>query len=71
MLSPILEELAKEYDGRVTIAKVNTDECPVTPSSYQIMSIPALLLFKDGEVVDKTVGMRPKSALKQWIDSVL
>ncbi|MBL7198980.1 MAG: thioredoxin [Anaerolineae bacterium] len=71
MLSPIIEELSTEYDGRVVFAKVNTDECPVTPGQFGIMSIPSLLLFKDGELVDRTVGMRPKAALEEWIDGVL
>jgi thioredoxin 1 len=71
MISPIIEDLAKEYDGKVLFAKVNTDENPATPGSYDIMSIPSLLLFKDGELVDRTVGMRPKPALKEWVDSVL
>jgi thioredoxin 1 len=71
MLGPIVEELAGEYDGRVLFAKMNTDECPATPGQYGIMSIPSLLLFKDGELVDRAVGMRPKKALQEWIDGVL
>jgi thioredoxin 1 len=71
MLSPIIEELSTEYEGRVVFAKMNTDESPVTPGQFGIMSIPSLLLFKDGEVVDRTVGMRPKAALEEWIDGVL
>ena len=71
MLGPIVEELAGEYDGRVLFAKMNTDECPATPSQYGIMSIPSLLLFKDGELVDRAIGMRPKKALQEWIDGVL
>jgi thioredoxin 1 len=71
MISPIIEELAKEYDGKVVFAKVNTDENPSIPTQYDIMSIPSLLLFKDGEIYDRAVGMRPKPALKQWLDSAL
>jgi thioredoxin 1 len=71
MLGPIVEELAGEYDGRVVFAKMNTDECPATPSKYGIMSIPSLLLFKDGKLVDRAVGMRPKKALQEWIDGAL
>ena len=71
MVGPIVEELAGEYDGRVLFAKMNTDECPATPGQYGIMSIPSLLLFKDGELVDRAVGMRPKKALQAWIDGVL
>ena len=71
MLGPIVEELAGEYDGRVLFAKMNTDECPATPGQFGIMSIPSLLLFKDGELVDRAVGMRPKKALQEWIDGAL
>jgi thioredoxin 1 len=67
MLSPIVEDLSKDYEGQVVFAKLNTDENPETPGQYGIMSIPSLLLFKGGEVVGRTVGMRPKPALKQWI----
>jgi thioredoxin 1 len=70
-LGPIVEDLAGEYEGRVVFAKMNTDECPVTPGQYGIMSIPSLLLFKDGEVADRAVGLRPKNALQEWIDGVL
>jgi thioredoxin 1 len=71
MLSPIVEELAGEYDGRMVFAKMNTDECPATPGQFGIMSIPSLLLFKDGALVDRSVGMRPKKALQEWIDGAL
>jgi thioredoxin 1 len=71
MLGPIIEDLSQEYEGQVVFAKLNTDENPETPGQYGIMSIPSLLLFKGGEVVGRTVGMRPKPALKQWIDGVL
>jgi thioredoxin 1 len=71
MLSPIVEDLSKDYEGQVVFAKLNTDENPETPGQYGIMSIPSLLLFKGGEVVGRTVGMRPKPALKQWIDGAL
>ena len=71
MLSPIVEDLSTEYDGRVLFAKMNTDENPSTPMQFGIMSIPSLLLFKDGELVDRAIGMRPKAALKEWIDGAL
>jgi thioredoxin 1 len=71
MLSPTIEELSTEYEGRVVIAKMNTDENPATPTELGIMSIPSLLLFKDGELVDRTVGVRPKAVLKEWIDGAL
>ena len=71
MIGPIIEELAGEYNGRVVFAKVNTDENPTTPTQYDIMSIPTLLLFKDGKLFDRTVGMRPKPALQEWIEKAL
>jgi thioredoxin len=71
MLGPIVEELAGEYTGRVAFAKMNTDENPATPTEFGIMSIPSLLLFKDGKLVDRAIGMRPKKALKEWIDGAL
>ena len=71
MLGPIIEELSEEYAGKVTFAKMNTDENPSVPGQYQIMSIPSLLLFKDGKLLDRAVGMRPKPALQQWLDGAL
>lgn len=71
MLGPIVEELAGEYEGRMVFARMNTDECPATPGEFGIMSIPSLLLFKDGELADRAVGMRPKKMLQEWIDGVL
>jgi len=71
MLGPIVEELAGDYAGSVVFAKMNTDENPATPTEFGIMSIPSLLLFKDGKLVDRAVGMRPKKALKEWIDGAL
>jgi thioredoxin 1 len=71
MLGPIIEELAADYDGKVVFAKMNTDENPTTPGQFGIMSIPSLLLFKDGELVDRAVGMRPKQGLQEWIDGAL
>jgi len=71
MLSPLIEQLAPEYAGRMVFAKMNTDECPKTPGQYGIMSIPSLLIFKDGELIDRAVGMRPKAALQEWIDGAI
>jgi thioredoxin 1 len=70
-LGPIIEELAEDYAGKVVFAKVNTDENPATPGKFDIMSIPTLLLFKDGQLFDRAVGLRPKPALKDWIDGAL
>ena len=63
-IAPILEELAKEYNGSVAIGKLNTDDNQRTAMSYGIMSIPTLLVFKDGQRVDQIVGVQPKDTLK-------
>ena len=68
MLAPILEELSNEYDD-VDFIKVNVDNEPELAAQYQIMSIPAVFLFKDGEVVAKTGGLRPKEDMKAFIDT--
>ncbi len=66
-VAPILEELAEAYAGKVDIVKVNVDENPQTAGAYQIRSIPTLLLFKDGQVVDGAIGVQSKSALESFI----
>ena len=71
MVGPIVDELANEYDGRVTVGKVNVDENQKTASHYGIMSIPALIIFKDGKPVSTLVGSRSKAELKRNLDSVL
>lgn len=71
MVAPIVEELAKEYVGKVTFAKVDVDQNPKTASSYGIMSIPTLLIFKGGQPVSHIVGFRPKEDLKRALDEVL
>lgn len=71
MVGPILEELAAEMQGKVTIAKLNVDENPLTASKFGIRSIPTLILFKDGQSAAHKVGGAPKAQLKQWIDGVL
>ena len=69
-LTPILEELSVELQqSGVTIAKVNIDENPETPSKYGIMSIPTLLLFKEGKLVSTQVGVLDKDNLKEWVNS--
>lgn len=68
MVAPIMEELAGEYDGKALIAKVNVDDENELSSKFRIMSIPTVMLFKDGQVVDKIVGARPKSDFEKILD---
>jgi len=70
-IAPALEEIGAEYAGKLTIAKVNIDENPVTPNNYAVRGIPTLILFKDGKPVSTKVGAAPKSVLKQWVASSL
>jgi len=71
MVAPVVEELASEYDGRVSFAKLNVDQNPRTASRYGIMSIPTLLIFKDGKPLSNIVGFRPKAELKRSLDAAL
>lgn len=71
MIAPTVEELAKEYEGKIKVAKLNTDENPDIASRYKIMGIPTIMFFKDGEKVDQIVGAVPKPQLKAKIDSLL
>ena len=66
-VGPILDELARDYAGKLTVAKVDIDENPVTPNEYAVRGIPTMLLFRDGKLLDQKVGAMPKSALKDWI----
>ncbi len=68
MIAPVLEELADEYQGQLKVGKVNVDENPETPARFGIRGIPTLLLFKDGELKEKVVGVQPKSQLVSLID---
>ncbi|PQO24386.1 thioredoxin [Rhodobacteraceae bacterium WD3A24] len=70
-IGPALEELSEEYGDRIKVAKVNVDENPQTPAMMGIRGIPALFMFKDGQVVSNKVGAAPKAALQTWIDSAL
>jgi len=69
-ISPVLEEIAKEKEGKLTVAKVNIDKNPGTPQKYGVRGIPTLILFKNGQAVSTKVGSLPKSKLIEWIDSV-
>ncbi len=70
-LEPVLEELAEEMSGQVAIGKLNTDENPQTPQKFGIMSIPTLLLFQDGEVVEQMVGALPKKDIVDHLNKHL
>lgn len=69
MIAPIIEELAKEYIGKIKIGKVNVDENPKITSHYGIMSIPTLIFFKNGKVMEQVVGAITKTELKQKIEA--
>ncbi len=71
MVAPIVEELSEEYSGRVNFYKLNTDENPSITAKFGVRSIPALIIFKDGELKDTVVGFRPKSDLKKRLDAAL
>lgn len=71
MVGPVVDELSKEYDGKAVIGKVNVDFNPKIATDYGIMSIPALLFFKDGQLVDKQVGAVPKHILAGKLDAQL
>jgi thioredoxin 1 len=68
MVAPIVESLATEYDGKVKVAKLNVDENPQVSRRFNIRSIPTLLLFKDGELKETAIGLRPKPQLEQLLD---
>ncbi len=71
MVAPILDELAEEYDGKISFVKLDIDQNPQTPAKYGIMSIPSLLVFKNGEPVSQIVGFKPKGELKRSLDAIL
>lgn len=71
MVAPTVEALADEYDGRLRVAKVNTDENPKTPGTLGIRGIPTLIFYVDGEEIERVVGVRPKEDLAKTIDGIL
>jgi len=68
IIGPIVEELAPSYDGKAVIAKMNVDDNPTIAQRFGVTSIPTLMMFKDGKLVDRMVGAAPKVALQQFID---
>jgi thioredoxin 1 len=69
MIGPVVEELAGDYEGKAVIAKLNVDENPQVTARFGVRSIPTLLVFKNGQVVDKQVGAVPKSVLSQKLQA--
>ena len=71
MIAPALDQIAKEYEGRLKVAKLNIDENPQTPMKYGVRGIPTMILFKNGQVAATKIGALPKSKLVEWVESVL
>jgi thioredoxin 1 len=71
MLGPVMEELSENLDGKAKFVKVNVDKNPVTSSHYKISSIPTVIVFKDGAVVETLVGFRPKAVIREEIDKYI
>ena len=71
MIAPIVDELAQEYEGKAVVCKCNVDDCEDAPMNYNIRSIPTLLFFKNGELVDRHVGAASKADLAAKIDALL
>ena len=71
MVSPIIDELAGEYDGKIKIGKLNVDENPDSPARYSVRNIPTILFFKDGQLVDRKVGAQSKDTFKKAMDALL
>ena len=70
-VAPVVDELAKEYKGKVEFAKLNVDEAPFVASKYSIMSIPTLMIFKEGKPVENVIGFKPKAQLQKLLDKTL
>ena len=71
MLGPVLKKIAKEYEGKLIVAKIETDKAPIQSAKYGIISIPSVKLFKDGKVVDEFTGAQPEPTIKQWLNQKL
>jgi thioredoxin 1 len=71
MVAPVVDELAEDYEGKISFTKVNVDENPKTASQYGVMSIPTLIIFKDGKPLSNIVGFKPKEELKKSLDTAL
>ncbi|MEG0899173.1 MAG: thioredoxin [Oscillospiraceae bacterium] len=71
MLGPIIDDISKEYEGKIVVGKVNVDEQSEIAARYEVMSIPTVILFKNGKLFDKSVGLVPKAKLIQMIEKAL
>ena len=71
MVAPIIEELAKEYDGKVVVGKCDVEECEELAMQFGIRNIPTIIFFKDGEMVDKMVGAQPKAKIVEKIEALI
>ncbi len=70
-IAPALDEIAKEFAGKLTVAKVNIDDNPITPNDFAVRGIPTMILFRDGKAVETKVGAMPKSQLRDWVASAI
>ncbi len=71
MLSPVVEEVGREFSSRVKVGKLNVDDSPKTATRYNVMSIPTLVFFKGGKEADRSIGVAPKSDVKRRVESLL
>ena len=71
MMAPIIEEISKEYEGKVKVGKLNTDENPESAGQFGVISIPTIIIFKDGKAVDQVIGAVAKDAIVKKLDKVL
>ncbi|TKJ45293.1 thioredoxin [Candidatus Aerophobetes bacterium Ae_b3b] len=71
MVAPLVEQIGREYEGKIKIGKLDVDENPITAGKYQVMAIPSLLFFNGGKLVDRVVGVVPKKTLVEKIERVL
>jgi putative thioredoxin len=71
MLSPILDSLSEEYDGKFILAKANVDDVQITAEKYNVRGIPAVKMFKEGKIIDEFTGAIPEESIREWIDKNL